>query len=199
MSDRPLRPLIRLFSRLPGLGSRSARRLVLHLLEHRESLLSPLVEELGTIEEKISLCHICGNIDVQNPCHICVDSNRDSKILCVIERVSDLWALERNPSFKGHFHVLGGVLSALDGVGPEDLRTKELMMRLADNPPEEIILALSATVNGQTTAYFLLDHIRSYNEKIKITALAHGVPIGGELDYLDDGTLTTALDARRLL
>lgn len=201
MSDAPLRPLMQLIAKLPGLGSRSARRAVIHLLENRDELMEPLARELQDVARQVSMCEVCGNLDMTNPCHICTDPTKDARVLCVVEDVADLWALERNPSYRGKFHVLGGTLSALDGVGPEDLRIKELLRRLQDEsaPVFEVILALGATINGQTTAHFVADQLREVAPELKLSALAHGVPVGGELDYLDDGTITTALESRRQL
>ena len=190
----PLHHLIHLLAKLPGLGPRSARRAVIHLLQHRAPLMEPLSQALENALTHIQECQTCGNMDTTPVCHVCSDPRRDASVLCIIESVADLWALERNSFFKGHFHVLGGTLSALDGVGPEDLRIKPLMQRLERSPVQEIILALNATINGQTTAHFLADQLSPFG--VKITALAHGVPVGGELDYLDDGTITTALQAR---
>ena len=190
--------LIQLLARVPGLGPRSARRATLHLLNKRESLMRPLAETLAVAADTIKSCSICGNIDVVDPCRICEDGRRDETILCVVEQVGDLWALDRTGSFKGRYHVLGGVLSALDGIGPEDINIASLVDRVGpDNPVKEIILATNLTVDGQTTAHYIIERLEEFD--VEVTLLAHGVPIGGELDYLDDGTLSAALKARRVI
>ena len=185
--------LIQLLAKLPGLGPRSARRAALLLIKRRESLLEPLAAALANAAEAIRPCSICGNLDTVEPCAICRDPERDMTTICVVEDLADLWALERTGAFRGLYHVLGGTLSALDGIGPDDLNIERLLARL--RPSQELILALNATVEGQTTAHYLADRLAGRD--IRITRLAHGVPIGGELDYLDDGTLTAALKARR--
>lgn len=195
MAEREIEQLVQLLAKLPGLGPRSARRGVLHLLKRRESLLQPLAAALTEAGEKVHACAVCGNLDTRDPCAICTDARRDPAIICVVEDVADLWALERTSSFKGRYHVLGGTLSALDGVGPEDLRVPELLARAAGAGIGEVILATSATVDGQTTAHYIADRLREHG--IKVSGLAHGVPVGGELDYLDDGTLSAALRDRR--
>ncbi len=187
--------LIQLLARLPGLGPRSARRAVLHLMKKRESLMLPLAEAMARAAESVTLCGTCGNLDSQDPCAICRDARRDPKLLCVVEEVADLWALERSGAFKGGYHVLGGTLSAIDGRGPEQLNMGRLVARASAGEVEEVILALSATVDGQTTAHYISE--RLVDSGVKVSRLAHGVPVGGELDYLDDGTLTAALKARR--
>ena len=197
MADEPLKYLMRLLAKLPGLGPRSARRSVVYLLQNKEALMEPLAKELQKAVETIKECDLCGNLDLTSPCHICVHPARDRKTICVVEDVADLWALERNTAFKGLFHILGGTLSALDGVGPDDLRLKELFARLESDQVEEVILALNATIDGQTTAHFVADQLA--NKGIKVTAIAHGVPVGGEIDYLDEGTITTALQSRRVV
>ena len=185
--------LIQLLARLPGLGPRSARRAALHLIKRRESLLEPLAAALAKAAEAIRPCPTCGNLDTVQPCGICRDPERDETMICVVEDLADLWALERTGAIRGRYHVLGGTLSALDGIGPEDLNIPRLLGRL--KPGREVILALNATVDGQTTAHYLADRLAPSG--VKISRLAQGVPIGGELDYLDDGTLTAALKARR--
>ena len=185
--------LIQLLAKLPGLGPRSARRAALQLIKRRESLLEPLAAALARAAVAIRPCPICGNLDTVEPCAICRDPERDTTTICVVEDLADLWALERTGSFRGRYHVLGGTLSALDGIGPDDLNIERLLARL--RPGQELILALNATVEGQTTAHYLTDRLAGRD--IRITRLAQGVPIGGELDYLDDGTLTAALKARR--
>lgn len=195
MAEQEIDQLVQLLSRLPGLGPRSARRAVLHLLKRRESLMHPLATALTDASERVHACDTCGNLDTANPCDICTDHRRDPKILCVVEDVADLWALERTVSYKGRYHVLGGTLSALDGVGPDDLRIPELVSRAESASIVEVILATSATVDGQTTAHYVADRLREHG--VKVSGLAHGVPVGGELDYLDDGTLSAALRDRR--
>ncbi len=187
--------LVNLLAKLPGLGPRSARRAVLALIRRRETLLSPLAKAINDALSAVRTCSVCGNIDGRDPCTICVDHRRDNTLICVVEDVSDLWALERTHAFRGRYHVLGGILSALDGVGPEDLCIPKLIKRATDLEVSEVILALSATVDGQTTAYYLADKLA--NLGISVSGLAHGIPVGGELDYLDEGTLSAALKARR--
>ncbi|MGE4350563.1 MAG: recombination mediator RecR [Bdellovibrionales bacterium] len=191
----PLDHLTQLLGRLPGLGPRSARRVVLHLLKKRESLMLPLIEALQQVAGTVQACSICGNWDVQSPCAVCRDVLRDPTALCVVEDVADLWALERSRAFKGRYHVLGGTLSALGGVRPSDLRIDSLLARVEQDDVQEVILALSATVEGQTTAHYVAERLHPYG--LTVSRLAHGLPVGGELDYLDDGTLTAALQARR--
>jgi recombination protein RecR len=192
--------LIQIMGRLPGLGPRSARRAVLHLLKKREALLHPLIEALGDVAAHVKTCSVCGNLDAADPCAICRDAGRDQTQICVVADVGDLWALERIATFKGRYHVLGGVLSALDGIGPEQLAIAPLLRRLeggAEGKVKEVILALGATVDGQTTAHYLADRLQPLG--VAVSRLAHGVPVGGELDYLDDGTLIQAMKARQKL
>ena len=186
--------LIQLLAKLPGLGPRSARRATLHLLKKGPAAMEPLARALTEAAARIKPCGICGNLDTEDPCHICTDPRRDASILCVVEEVADLWALER-AAYKGRYHILGGVLSALDGIGPDDLNIAGLVDRARAPEVTEIILATNATVDGQTTAHYITDRLQDCG--VAITRLAHGVPVGGELDYLDDGTLTTAMRARR--
>jgi len=186
--------LIQLLARLPGLGPRSARRAALVLLKKRDVLLEPLAAALRDAAAAIRSCEVCGNLDTVSPCAICADMRRDPHLLCVVEDVADLWALERAGVFRGRYHVLGGALSALDGVTPERLNVSALLGRVKQDI-EEVILAMNATVEGQTTAHYLMDLLE--NEGVKVTRLAHGVPVGGELDYLDEGTLSAAFKARR--
>jgi len=186
--------LIQLLAKLPGLGPRSARRSALQLLKKKDSVMLPLASALKGVAEKIQICDVCSNVDTHNPCHVCEDVRRDRASICVVEDVADLWALDRSETFKGLYHVLGGTLSALDGIGPEDLAIESLLARTGDGTVKEVILALNATVDGQTTSHYLAERLASSG--VKVTALAHGVPVGGELDYLDDGTLAAALRAR---
>lgn len=187
--------LIQLLAKLPGLGPRSARRAALFLIKRREALLDPLAKALAEAAERVRSCSRCGNIDTTDPCAICVDARRDGSVLCVIEEVADLWALERTGAFKGRYHVLGGTLSALDGVGPEQLNIPKLLQRVKEEGIKEVILATNATVDGQTTAHYIADRLSPLG--LTVSRLAYGVPVGGELDYLDDGTLAAALKARR--
>jgi recombination protein RecR len=186
--------LIQLLARLPGLGPRSARRAALHLIRKREQLLDPLAEAMRVAHDRISTCTVCGNVDTRDPCTICADERRDPTILVVVESVGDLWALERADATKGRYHVLGGALSPLDGVGPDDLNLHSLVVRVASGGVKEVVLAVNATVDGQTTAHYVTDLLVPY--AVEVTRLAHGVPVGGELDYLDDGTLAAAMRQR---
>jgi recombination protein RecR len=186
--------LIQLLSKLPGLGPRSARRAALALLKKRDTLLEPLADALREAADAILTCEVCGNLDTQSPCAICSDPRRDPHTLCVVEDVADLWALERAGVFRGRYHVLGGALSALDGVTPDRLNVAKLLERVKQSV-DEVILAMNATFEGQTTAHYLMDLLGD----MKVTRLAHGVPVGGELDYLDEGTLSAAFKARRAL
>ncbi|MDR2901491.1 MAG: recombination mediator RecR, partial [Lactobacillales bacterium] len=190
MSANQIEKLILLLSKMPSLGPRSARRIVLHLLKKRESQFEPLIASMQDVLAHIKECSVCGNMDVQDPCSICANTQRANGQLCVVQDVTDLWAVERAGVFKGKYHVLGGVLSALDGVGPEELRIDSLIKRIPGENVSEIILALPTTVEGQTTIHYLMDRLESLN--VKISTLSRGVPVGGELDYLDDGTLQLA-------
>jgi len=190
-----LERLIQLLARLPGLGPRSARRAALALMKKRDQLLLPLAEAMREAAEKVVACSLCGNLDTVDPCAICADAERDAGTVVVVEDVGDLWALERAGAVKGRYHVLGGVLSALDGIGPEDLSVASLVRRVEAGGVREVILAMNATVEGQTTAHYVADRIAGLGASV--TRLAHGMPVGGELDYLDDGTLATALKDRR--
>ncbi len=189
-----LEQLIQLLARLPGLGPRSAKRAALHLIKRRESLMQPLAQALAAAE-RIRPCPMCGNLDASGVCAICSDPRRDQGLLCVVEDVADLWALERGGVYRGRYHVLGGVLSALAGVGPNDLSIEKLLTRIAEGAVQEVIIATNATLEGQTTAHYLADRLA--DKGVQISRRAHGVPVGGELDYLDDGTLGAALKARR--
>ena len=195
MASPEIDALTQALARLPGLGPRSARRAVLHLLKKREAALTPLIRALERVNERLSVCGICGNVDTSNPCAVCADPRRDAKLLCVVEEVSDLWALDRSRLFPGRFHVLGGRLSALEGVRPEDLTVNRLIGRVAAGGIDEVVLAMNATLEGQTTAHYLAERLETY--PVRLTQLAHGLPVGGELDYLDEGTLAQALRARR--
>ena len=188
--------LIQLLARLPGLGPRSARRAALFLIKKREQVMAPLASALQVALEKITICRTCGNIDTQNPCTVCTDVRRDPSIIVVVADVADLWALERAHAVNARYHVLGGTLSPLDGVGPQDLTIDALVARAHDQQVGEIILALNATVDGQTTAHYITDLLQEAN--VRVTRLAHGVPVGGELDYLDEGTLSAAMRQRTL-
>lgn len=190
----PIQKLIQLLSKMPGLGPRSGRRAALYLLQNKIAMLHPLMNVLEEVSVSITFCESCGNLDVQPLCTICRSADRDRHALCILAGVDDLWALERAGAYKGLYHVLGGVLSALDGIGPDQLRLKQLQHRLEKENIQEIIIALGATLEGQTTAHYVADIIKPYN--LKVTRLAHGVPIGGELDYLDEGTIVAALQAR---
>ena len=186
--------LIQLLAKVPGLGPRSARRAALHLIKKKEQLLAPLADAMGEAVEKVRVCSACGNVDTVDPCSVCSDPRRDQSVIIVVEDVADLWALERAGAMNARYHVLGGTLSPLDGVGPDDLNIKRLVARVAEGGVKELIIAVNATVEGQTTAHFLTDQLSGFD--VKVTRLAHGVPVGGELDYLDDGTLAAALRPR---
>jgi recombination protein RecR len=187
--------LISLLAKLPGLGPRSARRAALALLKRREQLLTPLALALADAAEKVRSCSVCGSPDTQDPCSVCSDRSRDATLVCVVEEAGGLWAMERGASYRGRYHVLGGLLSALDGIGPDALRIGELVSRVAAGEVREVILALPATVDGQTTAHYLAERLGPSG--VSVTSLARGVPVGGELDWLDDGTIAQALRARR--
>jgi recombination protein RecR len=186
--------LIQLLARLPGLGPRSARRAALFLIKKREQIMAPLAAAVQTALEKIEICNTCGNVDTQNPCTVCRDPNRDGAIIVVVADVADLWALERAHAVNARYHVLGGTLSPLDGIGPQDLTIDALVSRAHDPAVKEVILALNATVDGQTTAHYITDLL--HDAGVTVTRLAHGVPVGGELDYLDEGTLSAAIRQR---
>jgi recombination protein RecR len=197
MAGTEIERLIQLLAKLPGLGPRSARRAALNMLKRRDAVMIPLADAIQAAAAAIRTCAVCGNLDTQDPCSLCNDTRRDPHIICVVEEVADLWALERSGAFHGRYHVLGGVLSPFAGIGPQDLTIDGLAARARDPAVREVILALNATVEGQTTAHFITERLAGTH--IAITHLAHGVPMGGELDYLDDGTLTAALRARRSL
>lgn len=189
--------LVHLLAKLPALGPRSARRAVLYLLKKKDSTMAPLITAMQDVYDNVQACPVCGNMDTQVPCAICGDEKRDKTTLCVVQDVSDLWALERSNAFKGVYHVLGGVLSALDGVGPEDLKIASLIGKVQAGGIQEVLLALPATVDGQTTAHYIAESLEGL--PVKVSRLSHGIPVGGELDYLDDGTLQTAIKTRRSL
>ena len=195
MASPEIEALVQALSRLPGLGPRSARRAVLHLLRKREGAMTPLLRALEAVNERLSTCSICGNVDTADPCSICIDQRRDPRMLCVVEEVADLWALDRSRLFPGRYHILGGRLSALEGIRPEDLSIDKLIGRIAAGGIDEVVLAMNATLEGQTTAHYIADRVAEY--PVRLTQLAHGLPVGGELDYLDEGTLAQALRARR--
>lgn len=200
MNSHEIQSLIKHLSKLPGLGPRSGRRLALHLLKQREGLFRPLIDVMDTAEKKVKTCQICFNLDTSDPCCLCQDPKRDANQLCVVSDVVDMWAIERANTYKGYYHILGGVLSAIDGIGPQQLTLTHLLNRIKTPPqgmiqPKEIILALNATVDGQTTIHYLIDQLKDH--PVKVSTLAHGLPIGGEMDYLDEGTLFTAFQARK--
>ncbi|WP_022729477.1 recombination mediator RecR [Fodinicurvata sediminis] len=195
MSLSDIDRMIQLLARLPGLGPRSARRATLNLLQRREDLLRPLADALVRAADNIQQCAICGNLDDSDPCRLCQDGRRDPALICVVEEIGDLWALERSGVFQGRYHVLGGTLSALDGRGPEQLNLSGLWKRAEHPDVKEVVLALSATVDGQTTAHYITERLAEL--PVEVTRLGQGVPVGGALDYLDDGTLTAAFRARR--
>ena len=187
--------LIQLLAKLPGLGPRSARRAALHLIKNRDRLLAPLATAVAEARDKVTVCSHCGNVDTADPCTLCADPRRDRTLICVVEEVGDLWALERAGAWSGLYHVLGGTLSAVEGIRPEDLSIAPFLERAAHEGIKEVVLAVNATVEGQTTAHYITERLRELN--IPASRLAHGVPVGGELDYLDEGTLTQAMRARR--
>ncbi len=189
--------MIQLLGRMPGLGPRSARRAALQLVKRKQDLLEPLVAAMAEVAEKVSICSECGNADTVDPCTICADERREPSMLCVVEEIADLWALERAAVIKARYHVLGGTLSPLDGRGPEELNIAKLIERASSEEVTEVLLALNATVEGQSTAHYITDQLEGAN--VKVSRLAHGVPVGGELDYLDEGTLAAAISARKLL
>ena len=195
MASQEIETLASALARLPGLGPRSARRAVLWLVKRRETALVQLVDALAAVKDSLVECSVCGNVDTRDPCALCADPRRDARSLCVVEDVADLWALDRAKLFTGRYHVLGGRLSALEGVRPEDLAIGKLIDRVAAGGIDEVVLAMNATLEGQTTAHYLAERLEGY--PVRLTQLAHGLPVGGELDYLDEGTLAQALRARR--
>ena len=197
MASQEIETLTAALARLPGLGPRSARRAVLWLIKRRETALGQLVEALAAVRDALVECHTCGNVDTTDPCGICADPRRDQRALCVVEEVADLWALDRAKLFTGRYHVLGGRLSALDGIRPEDLAIDSLLARIEAGGIDEVLLAMNATLEGQTTAHYIAERLETL--PVRVTQLAHGLPVGGELDYLDEGTLAQAIRARRPL
>lgn len=197
MAGKEIEKLIKIVAKLPSLGTRSSRRIVLQLLKKRESLFLPLIEAMTVVSENIQTCEICGNFDTTSPCSVCASEKREDTTLCVVQDVADLWAMERVSFFKGKYHVLGGVLSALDGVAPEDLNIDSLLSRVKKNGVKEIILALPATVDGQITSHYLVSKLKG--EEVKVTTLAQGIPMGAELDYMDEGTIQLALNSRKIM
>ncbi len=197
MIGKEIDRLIKIVAKLPSLGPRSARRIVLQLLKKKESSLLPLIEALSAVEQNVKTCEICGNYDTISPCSICCSDKKENDLICVVQDVSDLWAMEKVSLFKGKYHVLGGVLSALDGVAPEDLNIENLLHRIRKQEIKEVVLALPATVDGQITTHYLLSRLKEAN--VKISTLAQGIPMGAELDYMDEGTLQLAFNSRKLL
>ncbi len=197
MSGQEIEKLVKIIAKLPALGSRSSRRIVLHLLKKRETALLPLIEALQGVAENIKTCEVCGNYDTVSPCSVCTSEKRDSRTICVVQDVADLWAMERVGFYKGKYHILGGVLSALDGISPEDLNIDTLLDRIEHEQTAEVILALPATVDGQITSHYLVSRLKGF--ETKVTTLAQGIPVGAELDYMDEGTIQLAINSRKAL
>ncbi len=197
MKGNEIDQLISLLARVPGLGPRSAKRATLHLIKKRDSQLVPLIRAMQDVLTNVKTCNICGNLDTKDPCSICSDLKRDQSSVCIVQDIADLWALERSGTFKGHYHVLGGLLSAIDGIGPEELNLDKLLNKVKEGKVLEVIIALPVTVEGQTTCHYIADCLKEYG--IKVYTLAQGVPVGGELDYLDDGTIQAAIKAKKAL
>lgn len=197
MQGKEIEKLTKIIAKLPALGTRSARRIVLQLLKKKETALLPLITALQEVADNVKKCPICGNFDTQEPCSVCQDTTRDKETVCVVQDVADLWAMERVGLYRGQYHVLGGILSALDGVTPDDLNVEGLFARLPNGVIKEVILALPATIDGQITAHYLLSRLKEF--PVKVTTLAQGIPLGAELDYMDDGTIQLALSARKEL
>lgn len=195
MQDNTIENLIKAVAKLPALGTRSARRIVLQLIKKKDSQMLPLIQALQNVADNIRVCPVCGNFDTDEPCHICADLSREQETVCVVRDVADLWAMERVGLYRGQYHVLGGILSALDGITPEDLNMERLFLRLKQGVIKEVILALPATIDGQITAHYMLSRLKEY--PVKVTTLAQGLPLGAELDYMDDGTIQLALSARK--
>lgn len=194
MHNTEIETLIKQFAKLPGIGPRSARRIVLQLIRQPGKLMTPLIEAMARTAESVRTCESCGNVDTVDPCHICMDGRRDPGMLCVVEELADLWAIERSHTYRGRYHVLGGTLSAIEGRGPDELNVPKLVARAKSDAIREVILATNITIEGQTTAHYLTGQLAEC--QVSISRLAQGIPIGGELDYLDDGTLGAALKAR---
>lgn len=197
MQGKEIEKLAKIIAKLPALGTRSARRIVLHLLKKKESVLVPLITAMQEVADNVEKCPICGNFDTVQPCAVCEDITRDATVVCVVQDVADLWAMERIGVYRGQYHVLGGILSAIDGVTPDDLNIEKLFGRLQNGVIKEVILALPATIDGQITSHYLLSRLRETG--VKVTTLAQGIPVGAELDYMDDGTIQMALSARKEL
>lgn len=197
MSGQQIEQLIKIIAKFPSLGTRSARRIVLHLLKKKDAVIPQLIQSLQEVYDNVHKCKICGNYDTENPCSICSSASRDSHLLCVVQDISDLWALERGGLYKGKYHILGGVLSAIEGITPDDLKIDKLLQRITEEEISEIILALPATVDGQITVHYISSQLK--NKDVKISTLAQGIPVGGELNYMDDGTIKLALDMRKQL
>lgn len=197
MQGKEIEKLTKIIAKLPALGTRSARRIVLQLLKKKETTLLPLITALQEVADNVKKCPICGNFDTKEPCSVCQDTTRDKETVCVVQDVADLWAMERVGLYRGQYHVLGGILSALDGVTPDDLNVEGLFARLPSGAIKEVILALPATIDGQITAHYLLSRLKEF--PVKVTTLAQGIPLGAELDYMDDGTIQLALSARKEL
>ncbi len=197
MSGQEIEKPVKIIAKLPALGSRSSRRIVLHLLKKRETALLPLIEALQGVAENIKTCEVCGNYDTVSPCSVCTSEKRDSRTICVVQDVADLWAMERVGFYKGKYHILGGVLSALDGISPEDLNIDTLLDRIEHEQTAEVILALPATVDGQITSHYLVSRLKGF--ETKVTTLAQGIPVGAELDYMDEGTIQLAINSRKAL
>lgn len=195
MAGQDIEKLIKLTAKLPSLGTRSARRIVLHLIKKKETSLLPLIEAMQSVAENIKTCETCGNFDTTSPCSVCSSEKREKSTICVVQDVADLWAMERTEFYHGQYHVLGGVLSALDGVAPEDLNIESLLKRAAEPETSEIVLALPATIDGQITAHYLVSKLK--DSQVKVTTLAQGIPVGAELDYMDEGTIQLALNSRK--
>lgn len=197
MSGQQIEQLIKIIAKFPSLGTRSARRIVLHLLKKKEAIIPQLIQSLQEVYDNVHKCEICGNYDTESPCSICSSASRDGHLLCVVQDISDLWALERGGLYKGKYHILGGVLSAIEGITPDDLKIDRLLHRIDEEEISEIILALPATVDGQITVHYISSQLK--NKDVKISTLAQGIPVGGELNYMDDGTIKLALDMRKQL
>ena len=197
MAGQEIEKLVKLIAKLPSLGSRSARRIVLQLIKKRETLMFPLLDSLKEVSENIKTCEICGNYDTCSPCSVCSSISRDGSIVCVVQDVADLWAMERVSQFRGKYHVLGGILSALDGISPDDLNITSLLKRIDSGEIKEIILAMPATIDGQITSNYISSKLKSYD--VKVSILAQGIPMGAELDYMDEGTIQLALNSRKTI